>query len=132
MSANSLRVYGNAVFRVGVLCSAFVMLGADVFVSAWGAEAREIRIVSGTYGGNCGAPQSNATRDLARRCDGRMTCRYVVDQPPAVPLQAACKADFQAAWKCNHTERHVAALSPEATPGSTLVLSCVRPTGAGK
>jgi len=43
-----------------------------------------------------------------------------------------CPKDFLAEWRCGETEFHTAMLSPEAGAGSTLVLSCVRQTGAGK
>jgi hypothetical protein len=46
-----------------------------------------LQIRTATYGGNCGAPASNATRDVALICNGRQNCSYLVDversSPPA-------------------------------------------------
>lgn len=95
------------------------------------AEVRTIRIVSGTYGQNCGAPHGNVSHDVARRCDGLTTCEYVPRATPKGRL-AACRSDFVAEWRCDGADFHTAALSPEATPGDTLVMSCVAQRGAGK
>jgi hypothetical protein len=95
-------------------------------------QERTIRIVSGSYGLNCGAPHGNQTRDFARHCDGLMTCGYT----PRVPLTSRpagkCRSGFIAEWRCGSADFHTAALSPEAGGADTLVLSCVIERGAGK
>jgi hypothetical protein len=101
-------------------------------ITSWSAEAREIKIASGTYGKNCGASPGNATAELARQCDGLQTCRYVLREAPADPPSVRCRTDFRAEWFCTDSEFHTAALSANAAPGSTLVLSCVEEAGAGK
>ncbi|WP_254700312.1 hypothetical protein [Trinickia violacea] len=123
---------GHCAGHVGALRCVCAFLSLAVCASACAAQAREIRIVSGTYGGSCGAPRGNATADLARQCDGKTTCPYVLTESLAGRKRAACRDDFLAEWTCKDAEFHVAALSPEVTPGSTLVLSCVWPAGAGK
>ncbi|MDR3098854.1 MAG: hypothetical protein LBV73_17495 [Paraburkholderia sp.] len=106
-----------------------------------------IAIVSGTWGANCGAPRGNVTRDLARHCNGLRTCGYVLDaramgspspaaQGAARSVQSeaslrACRVDYRAQWRCGGHEFHDAALSAGASPGDTLVLSCVHETGPG-
>jgi hypothetical protein len=95
------------------------------------ADTQTIAIVSGTYGQNCGAPRGNATRDLARRCDGRRTCDYVLDDAFSGDT-AACRRDFLAEWRCGKDEFHTAALSAGAHRGDMLGLTCVRENGAGK
>jgi hypothetical protein len=96
------------------------------------AQAATIQIVSGTYGQNCGAQRGNATRDLETQCDGRATCEYRIDGRTMRDPAVGCQKDFLAEWRCDETDIHIAMLSPEAGNGSTLVLSCVNPTGAGK
>lgn len=109
--------------------------------------APAIAIVSGTWGANCGAPRGNATRDLARHCNGLRTCGYVLGAhargvPPSPAPRAlaaghkmtslgACRFDYRAQWRCGDHEFHDAALSAGASPGDTLVLSCVHETGPG-
>ncbi|CAB3799249.1 hypothetical protein [Pararobbsia alpina] len=110
---------------------AWTILSLIVLAASSYAQARAIRIVSGTYGQNCGAPIGNATHDLARQCNGRETCRYIVGKSLAGDPVVACRKDLLAEWLCSDTEFHTAALSPEAW-GSTLVLSCIRQTGAGR
>jgi hypothetical protein len=109
------------------ICIALV--GAAVSIAA---QAQQIRIDSGTYGANCGARTGNATRDLASRCNERETCRYVVNASLSQKHRATCPADFIAEWSCDHGEFHRAMLSAGAGNGSTLVLTCVPSTGAGK
>jgi|GEM_PF-1973454 len=111
------------------------------------AAAPTIAIVSGTWGANCGARRGNATRDLARHCNGLLTCGYVLDARAtsssassahrALPSRRgttalqACRVDYRAQWRCGSRESHDAALSAGASPGDTLVLSCARETGPG-
>lgn len=111
------------------------------------ATAPTIAIVSGTWGANCGARRGNATRDLARHCNGLLTCGYVLDahatssspSPTRGALPSgrsttalqACRVDYRAQWRCGSREFHDAALSAGASPGDTLVLSCVRENGPG-
>src|SRR4051794_32295459 len=38
-----------------------------------------LNIRTATYGGSCGAPSGNATKDLGSSCNGRADCNYVVD-----------------------------------------------------
>jgi hypothetical protein len=100
-------------------------------IASSSAAAREIRVVSGGYG-NCGAVRGNATADLARQCDGLQTCRYMLRKSPIGAQSVRCRTDFRAEWFCTGTEFHTAALGAKAEPGSTLVLSCIEETGAGK
>ncbi|WP_232072240.1 hypothetical protein [Paraburkholderia pallida] len=114
---------------------------------AQAAATPTIAIVSGTWGANCGAPRGNATRDLARHCNGLLTCGYVLgahapgspSTPAPKPLLSGrkmtsfetCRVDYRAQWRCGSREFHDASLSAGASPGDTLVLSCVRENGPG-
>ena len=110
----------------------WIIFGIAALLASSSAQAIAIKVVSGTYGQNCGAQRGNATPDLATRCDGRDTCEYCIDRRRILDPAAGCPKDFLAEWRCGKTEFHTAMLSPEAGAGSTLVLSCVRQTGAGK
>jgi hypothetical protein len=110
----------------------WILFGIAALLASSSAQAIAIKVVSGTYGQNCGAQRGNATSELATRCDGRDTCEYRVDRRRILDPAAGCPKDFLAEWRCGKTEFHTAMLSPEAGAGSTLVLSCVRQTGAGK
>ncbi|WP_240975764.1 hypothetical protein [Paraburkholderia aromaticivorans] len=125
------RRYKSTVLA-GTFRCVWPILAMLAVVASWSAEAREIKVVSGTYGKNCGASRGNATAELARQCDGLQTCRYVLREAPVGTPSVRCRTDFRAEWFCTDTEFHTAALSANAEPGSTLVLSCVEEAGAGK
>ncbi len=105
---------------------------ALVPVIAAAGQTPRIRIESATYGANCGAASGNSTRDLAAHCNDRATCRYVVKASLDRTQRASCARDFTAQWSCDHRDTHRAMLSGEAGNGSSLVLTCIPSTGAGK
>ena len=107
------------------------MAGIVMLAGISGAEARAIKVISGTYGANCGAVNGNATHDLTLQCDGLDTCQYVPDRTRIGDATRACSKDLQADWRCTDSEFHTAMLSPEAGTNSTLVLSCVEQNGPG-
>jgi hypothetical protein len=117
---------------VAGFCRAVTVFGIFSFPISSDASGRLVAVISGTYGQNCGAHHGNATRDLIGKCNGRETCEYVLDPTIAANAGNNCSKDFIAEWKCDSEESHIAMLSPEAGHGSTLVLTCVEPTGAGK
>jgi hypothetical protein len=118
--------------RAVVIHPIWIIFGIAALLANSSAQAIPIKVVSGTYGQNCGAQRGNATLDLATWCDGKDTCEYRIDRRKTLDPAAGCPKDFLAEWRCGKTEFHTAMLSPEAGVGSTLVLSCVRQTGAGK
>ncbi|OLL32209.1 hypothetical protein BTH42_07080 [Burkholderia sp. SRS-W-2-2016] len=122
----------NRRFFSGIIRGALLSFGILMLAGAAAADMRSITIVSGTYGENCGAPHGNLTRDIARRCNGRQTCDYVVPGARKDHATRACPANFLAQWHCDGGSFHDAALSPGARSGDTLVLSCVESRGAGK
>jgi hypothetical protein len=61
-----------------------------------------------------------------------MTCEYAPRESLRSRAAAKCRSGFVAEWRCDDTDFHTAALSPEAGRGDTLVLSCVIERGAGK
>ena len=118
--------------RAVVIYRIWIIFVITALIASSSAQGIAIEVVSGTYGQNCGAQRGNATPDLATRCDGRDTCEYRIDRRRILDPAEGCPKDFLAEWRCGKTEFHTAMLSPEAGAGSTLVLSCVRQTGAGK
>jgi hypothetical protein len=116
-----------------LLTLAGIAIGASLMcMTGVAGQAQHIRIESATYGANCGAASGNSTRDLARHCNDRATCRYIVNASLDGTQRASCARDFTAEWSCDHREFHRAMLSGEAGNGSSLILTCVPSTGAGK
>jgi hypothetical protein len=128
------RRYKSPLF-VGACRCVWAIAGILAVAASSSADARAIRIISGTYGTNCGKPRSDATRDLARQCDGLQTCPYILRKAQTGAPSKGCHGDhvdFRVEWRCTDTEFHTATLSAEATPGSRLVLSCVEEPGPGR
>ncbi len=89
-----------------------------------GHRQRDIRVVSAVYGSNCEGRGENATRELARACDGRSSCAFTVDVRRLGDPAYGCRKDFRVRYECGgRTER--AYLSPEAD-GKTLRIRCGR------
>jgi hypothetical protein len=93
--------------------------------------AAGIRIVSATYGQNCGAPVGNASSFLKKACDGRDSCNYVVKATELGDPANGCEKSFAAEFECAPDRtRHRQEVPPEAGFGGLLVLTCPTPTGA--
>lgn len=133
MDTTILAIRNGLTVFTGKRCCVRLILTIVILATGTSADARTIRVVSGSYGQNCGAPSGNATHDLFSRCDGRERCEYVLNSGfAAVDPSPGCQKDFLAEWRCNDTEFHRAVLSPGAGKGDELVLSCIQETGAGK
>ncbi len=90
---------------------------------AWGPPA--IRVVSATYGGNCGAPYGNATGHLAAVCEGKTTCDYIIDSRSIGDPAYGCPKDYVAEWQCgDNPEKLGTSVGPEAGYGKRIVLRC--------
>jgi hypothetical protein len=84
-----------------------------------------IRVVTGTYGRNCGAKPGNATTQVARACDGQAVCQYKIDTATLEDAAPACAKDFTAEWKCGAAATVYAVTMPAgAMPGEQLRLVC--------
>ena len=84
-----------------------------------------LNIGSATYGGNCGARSGNATADIAKSCNGRSVCHYVVDVERLRDPAPRCGKDFVVEYSCApDTTRVRKDLPPEAGLGSRLDLDC--------
>ncbi len=85
----------------------------------------QIRVLSGTYGGNCGAPFGNATDHLIAACDGSPACDYVIDYHALGDPAPGCSKDYVAEWQCGRSpQRFRTAAGPEAGMGKRIVLRC--------
>jgi hypothetical protein len=83
-----------------------------------------ITVVSGTYGGNCGAPHHNATRHLAQECNGKRHCDYVIDYQAIGDPKPMCGKDYVAEWRCGNGQIRSASVQGEAGYRSTIAISC--------
>jgi hypothetical protein len=59
-----------------------------------------ISVASATYGGNCGAPQGNATYDVALSCNEKVDCKYTVDTSRLGDPAGGCDKDFAISYFC--------------------------------
>jgi peptidoglycan/LPS O-acetylase OafA/YrhL len=84
-----------------------------------------IRLVSATYGGNCGAKRGNATRAVVAECNGRDRCDYIVDVAKLGDPVSNCAKDFAVDYACmpENVPRH-AAVPGEAGFSSHAQLTC--------
>jgi peptidoglycan/LPS O-acetylase OafA/YrhL len=84
-----------------------------------------IRLVSATYGGNCGASPGNATFSVSDACNAKDRCSYRVDVVGLGDPAGGCAKDFSAVFTCMPAQqRHRVTLPAEAGFGSQLLLSC--------
>lgn len=84
-----------------------------------------IKVVTGTYGRNCGAKPGNATTQVARACDGQAVCQYKIDTATLEDATPNCARDFAAEWKCGTAATVYAVTMPAgAMQGEQLRLSC--------
>jgi hypothetical protein len=85
----------------------------------------QIAVVAGTYGKNCGIAHGNKTEDLARACNDKRHCDYVIDYTIIGDPAAGCSKDYFAEWRCgnDHILRSML-VSPEAGFGKKITLTC--------
>ena|SRR5579859_1015235 len=88
-------------------------------------QPAEIRVIAGTYGQNCGVPHGNKTSHLAKACNGRASCNYLIDYQVIGDPAYLCAKTYIAEWRCGNTSQiYMAEVSPEAGYGKTVTLSC--------
>jgi len=84
-----------------------------------------IRILSATYGGNCGARIGNATHDVETACATKESCDYTVDVKKLGDPAPRCAKSFFVKYQCGgETAARSAGAPPEAGLGRSLRLSC--------
>jgi hypothetical protein len=104
-------------YKVAVLLIILLGSGTSVF-------SQTIRIISGSYGFNCGAKGGNATPDLANSCNGRANCQYKIDPNIIGDPTPGCAKTYVADYQCGTSGKYRRiTVSPEAG-GSTLNINC--------
>ena len=84
-----------------------------------------IKVISGSYGNNCGAKPGNATAHVARICDGQALCEYKIDPAALEDPAPNCAKNFTAEWKCGAGATVYAVSVPAgAARGEPLRLAC--------
>jgi hypothetical protein len=85
-----------------------------------------INVVSATYGQNCGAPVGNQTAELAKQCNARTGCVYVVDFQRIGDPAPGCAKSYNVQYECMGSEGvpRFASAAPEAGFGSVIALRC--------
>ena len=109
-------------------------LGKSVELSCQSAGENEIpraanwtgiRVISATYGGNCGAPIGNATDAIGPACGGKRACDYTVDVNKLGDPAPRCSKSFFVKYQCGgESAVRTAAVRGEAGLGSSIHLSC--------
>ena len=84
-----------------------------------------IKVVTGSYGNNCGAKSGNATAQVARACDGQSLCEYKIDPATLEDSAPGCAKNFTAEWKCGTAATvYSVSVPPGGVPGENLRLAC--------
>jgi len=84
-----------------------------------------IKIISATYGGNCGAQFGNMTSRLADACDGKRICDYRIDYKVIGDPAFLCGKDYVARWSCGgNGQTESARIAPEAGYGKVVSIQC--------
>jgi peptidoglycan/LPS O-acetylase OafA/YrhL len=90
-------------------------------------STERIHVLTATYGGSCGAPAGNATREIVANCEGNTFCVYQIDAGVIGDPKNGCAKDFTAEFECRTGQRLTAWVPPEAGLGSLLRLNCPTP-----
>ena len=84
-----------------------------------------IRVLGATYGENCGATRGNVTDPLARACNGKGQCHYIIDVAKLGDPVSGCAKNFLVEYECLPAHRRATkTITAEAGLGSDLDLSC--------
>ena len=84
-----------------------------------------VRVLSATYGGNCGAAAGNASAGIRRECNGKSSCSYRVNVMIIGEPAAGCSKDFTVKYECVSTQNILETKVPaEAGLGGVATLSC--------
>ena len=82
-----------------------------------------IRIESVTYVVNCGVAEGNVTDHIAKQCDGKTKCRYVVNYKIIGDPASGCTKTYTVRYRCGNDPRVFdRSLSAEAGWGDKAVL----------
>lgn len=94
-------------------------LRSDDFLPAGG-----LKIISATYGANCGAKAGNASLSVRNACHGKADCEYTVDVNLLGDPAGGCAKSFFAEYVCDSGDRRTSEVPAEAGFGGRLLLTC--------
>jgi hypothetical protein len=84
-----------------------------------------VKVLTGTYGGNCGAKPGNVTTQVARSCDGQIQCEFTIDPSVLEDAPPKCAKNFSAEWICGAGGAvYTMSLPAGAKPNDSLRLAC--------
>tara|TARA_R110002074_G_scaffold274885_1_gene446435 strand:+ start:17 stop:400 length:384 start_codon:yes stop_codon:yes gene_type:complete len=84
-----------------------------------------IKVISATYGGNCQAPDGNATKDLDLQCGGSSSCTYKINVVRLKDPASGCAKDYRYEYMCGNSSEPIKGfVKEEAGLGSYAVLQC--------
>ena len=88
--------------------------------------AATIKVITGTYGGNCGSKTGNITAQIARICDGQASCEYKLDPGLLEEPSTDCARNISAEWNCGTGGAvYTVSLPAGVTQGQPLRLACL-------
>jgi hypothetical protein len=89
-----------------------------------GLGGSNIKVVSASYGQNCGAPAGNVTSQVAQACSRSVSkCDYRVDVNTLGDPRQGCAKSFEVEYQCSGGATQKAAVPPEAN-NQTVTLQC--------
>ena len=112
---------GKTNYRMTIFFASGEPLIMDVTSEGGGAGSSNsntsgvIKIESATYGANCGVAKGNVTAHIAKQCDGKTKCRYVVNHKIIGDPAYGCAKTYIVRYRCGNNPRVFdRALSAEA------------------
>ncbi len=85
----------------------------------------KIKVIAGTYGQNCGVSRGNKTEHLAKECNEKTKCEYVVNTFTIGDPYFGCAKNYIAEWQCGSDPAVKKSTIPaEAGWSSTVILTC--------
>ncbi len=83
-----------------------------------------MRVISATYGLNCGAPRGNATSHIAQACDGTSKCDYRIDVNVLGDPRYGCPKTYEVEYRCAGGATRTASAPAGADTGTMVTLQC--------
>lgn len=103
------------------------IFGAILATSAANAQGG-ISVRAATYGANCGAPYSNATRDVQWTCNDQSSCRYYINVDRLGDPAPGCVKDFRLEYSCGFGGNTKSEIVYGEANGKVVSLSCSNQT----
>jgi peptidoglycan/LPS O-acetylase OafA/YrhL len=114
-----------SIFAAPGIVAALVWIAVAQTAISGASIPNGLRVLSATYGPNCAATWGNATKDMAKTCDGKNTCQYTVDVEKLGDPAAGCAKNFVVDYQCAPAPAHlIKTLPAEAGLRSKMDLSC--------